>query len=113
MTKKLEPLDSVLRMLVIIPGPDDPGISPLNTEKEQEIILEAVDKLEREQKIKVDFTEDATFENVEGYLNERNYHIIHFIGHGINIDGKGHLVFETEAQKARLIDNKTLSYLFS
>ncbi|MCC4765529.1 tetratricopeptide repeat protein [Methanosarcina sp. DH1] len=111
--KKLEPLDSVLRMLVIISGPDDPIISPLNTEKEQEIILEAVDKLQRDQKIKVDFTEDATFENVEGYLNEQDYHIIHFTGHGISIDGKGHLVFENEDQKARLIDNKTLSDLFS
>jgi len=111
--KKLEPLDSVLRMLVIISGPDDPRISPLNTEKEQEIILEAVDKLQRDQKIKVDFTEDATFENIEGYLNEQDYHLIHFTGHGISIDGKGHLVFETEDQKARLIDNKTLSDLFS
>ena len=111
--KELAPLDSVLRMLVIISAPDDPRISPLNTEKEQEIILEAVDKLEREQKIKVDFTEDATFENIEGYLNERNYHIVHFTGHGINIDGKGHLVFETEDRKAKLIDNKTLSDLFS
>jgi len=111
--KKLEPLDSVLRMLVIISGPDDPRIPPLNTEKEQEIILEAVDKLQRDQKIKVDFTEDATFENVEGYLNEQDYHIIHFTGHGISIDGKGHLVFENEDQKARLIDNKTLSDLFS
>jgi tetratricopeptide (TPR) repeat protein len=111
--KNLEPLDSVLRMLVIISGPDDPRISLLNTEKEQEIILEAVDKLQRDQKIKVDFTEDATFENVEGYLNEQDYHIIHFTGHGISIGGKGHLVFENENQKARLIDNKTLSDLFS
>ncbi len=111
--KKLEPLDSVLRMLVIISGPDDPRVSSLNTEKEQEIILEAVDKLHKDQKIKVDFTEDATFENVEGYLNEQDYHIIHFTGHGISIDGKGHLVFENEDQKARLIDNKTLSDLFS
>ena len=100
-------------MLVIISGPDDPRISPLNTEKEQEVILEAVDKLQREQKIKVDFTEDATFENIEGYLNEQDYHIVHFTGHGIYKDGKGHLVFETENQKARLIDNKTLSDLFS
>jgi tetratricopeptide (TPR) repeat protein/CHAT domain-containing protein len=111
--KKLEPLDSVLKMLVIISGPDDPRISPLNTEKEQEIILEAVDKLQRDQKLKVDFVEDATFENVEGYLNEQDYHIIQFTGHGISIDGKGHLVFETEDHKARLIDNKTLSDLFS
>jgi tetratricopeptide (TPR) repeat protein len=85
----------------------------LNTEKEQEIILEALDKLQKEQKIKVDFTEDATFENVQGYLNEQNYHIVHFTGHGISINGKGHLVFETEDRKARLIDNKILADLFS
>ena len=113
-----QPLDSILRMLVVISGPDDPGISPLNTEKEQEIILEALDKLQKDQKIKVDFTEDATFENIQDYLNEQNYHIVHFTGHGVSINGKGHLVFETEDRKARdrkarLIDNKTLADLFS
>jgi len=45
-----------------------------------------VDKLQRDQTIKVDFTEDATFENVEGYLNEQDYHIIHFTGHGIRTE---------------------------
>lgn len=108
-----QPLDSILRMLVVISSPDGPGISPLNTEKEQEIILEALDKLQKEQKIKVNFTEDATFENVQGYLNEQNYHIVHFTGHGVSINGKGHLVFESEDRKARLIDNKTLADLFS
>jgi len=111
--KSLEPLDSVLRMLVIISGPDDPTIPPLNTEKEQEIILEAVDKLVREQKIKVDFTEDATFDNIQDYLTEKDYHIVHFTGHGIAINGKGHLVFETKDQKPSYIDNRTLSDLFS
>lgn len=100
-------------MLVVISSPDGSGISPLNTEKEQEIILEALDKLQKEQKIKVNFTEDATFENVQGYLNEQNYHIVHFTGHGVSINGKGHLVFESEDRKARLIDNKTLADLFS
>ncbi len=33
--KKLEPLDSVIKILVIISGLDDPRISPLNTKKEQ------------------------------------------------------------------------------
>ncbi|HII00239.1 TPA: tetratricopeptide repeat protein [Methanosarcinaceae archaeon] len=111
--KEAKPLNSILRMLVIISGPDDPTVLPLNTEKEQEIILEAVDNLQKEQKIKVDFTEDATFENVQGYLNEQEYHIVHFTGHGISINGKGYLAFETEKRKARLMDNKTLTDLFS
>jgi CHAT domain-containing protein len=38
---------------------------------------------------------------------------MHFTGHGISINGKGHLVFEAEDRKARLIDNKVLADLFS
>lgn len=63
---KPDPLDSVLRMLVVVSSPNDPDIVPLNTELEQEVILEAVDKLQREHKIEVDFTEDATFEDHQG-----------------------------------------------
>ncbi|WP_269850796.1 CHAT domain-containing protein [Methanosarcina horonobensis] len=113
--KKTEskPLDSILRMLVVISSPDDTKITPLNIEKEQKIILEAVDKLQRDHKIRVDFTEDATVETIQNYLNERNYHIVHFTGHGTNIDGKGYLILETEDRKAKLEDNITLAELFS
>ena len=110
---ELKPLNSILRMLVVISSPDDPTIPPLNTEKEQEIILESVDKLQKKQKMKVDFTEEATFENIQGYLNEQNYHIVHFTGHGINDEGKSYLVFETEDRKAKFIDSRTLADLFS
>ncbi len=72
---KSSPLESILCMLVVISSPNDPGIAPLNTELEQEFILEAVDKLQREHKMEIDFTEDATFETIEGYLNEKDYHI--------------------------------------
>jgi len=107
------PLESVLRMLVIISGPEDPKVPPLNTEKEQEIILEAVDRLQRDQKMKVDFAEDATFDNIQGYLNERDYQIVHFTGHGAWQEGKGYLLFETEERKTSLIDNETLANLLS
>lgn len=111
--KKFKPLDSILRMLAVISSPDDPSVSPLNTEKEQEIILESVDKLQKEQILKVDFTEDATFENVQSYLNEQNYHIVHFTGHGVSKNGKGYLLFESEDKTSRLIDNRKLADLFS
>jgi hypothetical protein len=99
-------------MLVVISSPEDPGISPLNTYKEQLVILEALDKFTNDQKIKVDFTEDATFENIQCYLNEQDYHIVHFTGHEVSRNGKGNLIFETEDRKARLIDNKTLADFF-
>ena len=110
-----KPLESILRMLVIISGPDDPRVQPLNTKKEQEIILAAVDGLYREQKIKIDFTDDATFENIQDCLTENDYHIVHFTGHGIFDDKseKGYLLFETEKGKPRFIDNEKVAELFS
>ena len=90
------PLESVLRMLVIISAPNDPSCAPLDTEKERDRILQAVDKLYVHRKIEVDFTDDATFETIQSYLNEKDYHIVHFTGHGTEIDGQGFLVLENE-----------------
>jgi len=110
---KKAPLESILRMLVVISSPDDPRVAPLNTELEQEVILEAVDKLQRDHKMEVDFTEDATFETIQGYLNEKDYHIVHFTGHGIFDEekGKGYLVLETGDGKARMVDNSAVADL--
>lgn len=112
---KSSPLESILRMLVVISSPNDPVVAPLNTELEQEVILEAVDKLQREHKMEVDFTEDATFETIEGYLNEKDYHIVHFTGHGAFDDekNKGYLILETEDGKAREMDNGAISDLLA
>jgi tetratricopeptide (TPR) repeat protein len=113
--KQSSPLESILRMLVVVSSPNDPNIAPLNIELEQEVILEAVDRLHREYKMEVDFTEDATFETVESYLNEKEYHIVHFTGHGKYDDNKhrGYLIFESEDGKAREIDNTAIADLFA
>ena len=112
---KSNPLDSILRMLVVVSSPNDPGVAPLNTELEQEVILEAVDKLQREHKMEVDFTEDATFETIDDYLNEKEYHIVHFTGHGRydNEKHKGYLILEGENERAREVDNNAISDLLA
>ncbi len=43
---KPDPLESILRILVVVSSPNDPDITPLNIELEQEVILEAVDNLQ-------------------------------------------------------------------
>jgi hypothetical protein len=109
------PLESMLRMLVVVSSPNDPTITPLNIEREQEVILEAVDRLQREHRMDVDFTEDASFETIASYLNEKDYHIVHFTGHG-NYDtekGKGYLILETEDGRARAVDNSTIADLLA
>jgi CHAT domain-containing protein len=97
----------------VISSPDDPRVAPLNTELEQRVILEAVEKLCRDHRMEVDFTYDATFETIQGYLNEKDYHIVHFTGHGIfdQEKGKGYLVLETVDGKARMVDNAAVADL--
>jgi len=114
-TRRLQskPLESILRMLVVVSAPDDPSCSPLNSELERERILEAVDRLYVDHKIDVDFTEDATFETIQSYLTEKDYHIVHFTGHGRQTDGQGYLVLETDDDRAREVDIQTISDLFA
>ena len=83
------PLETILRMLVVISAPSGPDCAPLDTEKERDRIMQAVDRLYAQRKLEVDFTDDATFETIQSYLNEKDYHIIHFTGHGVEKDGQG------------------------
>lgn len=109
--RKLDPLNSILRMLVVISNPIGQDMMPLNTEHEQEVILEAIDKPLKERKISVDFTNDATFENIQNYLLEDSYHIFHFIGHGSYHNDRGYLVLESESGDAREVDNRAITDL--
>ncbi len=110
---KSPPIESVLRMLVIISSPVDSNCAPLNTEKERDRILRAVDKLHASGKIVVDFTDIATIETIQSYLNENDYHIVHFSGHGGCTDGCSYLVLENEDLSAWVVDNQTISDLFA
>lgn len=107
------PLESVLRMLVIISSPQDPSCAPLDTERERDRILQAVDKLYVQQKMEVDFTDDATFETIQSYLNEKDYHIVHFTGHGIEVDGQGFLILENEDFTSNKVGNQAVADLFA
>jgi tetratricopeptide (TPR) repeat protein len=107
------PLDSVLRMLVVISRPNDARCAPLDVERERDKILEALDRLYVDQKIMVDFTEDATFEALQSNLNDQEYHIVHFIGHGMQSDGKSYLILESDDGRPRKMDNRKLSDLLS
>jgi len=108
-----QPLESILRMLVVISTPNDPSCAPLNIEVERDRILDAVDKLYVEHKMEVDFTDDATFETIQSNLNEKEYHIVHFTGHGSISDGQSYLVLETEDLRPHEVDNQIVSDLFS
>ena len=75
-------------------------------------ILQAVDRLYVQRKMEVDFTDDATFETIQSYLNEKDYQIVHFTGHGTEVEGQGFLVLENEDLTARQVNNQAIADLF-
>jgi tetratricopeptide (TPR) repeat protein len=107
------PLESALHMLVVISAPSGLGCAPLDTEKERDRIMQAVDRLYAERKLEVDFTDDATFETIQSYLNEKDYHIVHFTGHGVEKDGQGYIALENDDLSVRMVGNQAVADLFA
>lgn len=59
-------------------------------------------KGENLRQITAEFLEDATFAALEDLLRDKDYHIIHFMGHGgIDAAGEGHLLFHSSRDPAR------------
>jgi len=103
------PLERTLRMLVVVSSPID--LLPhqvLNTEREQEVILAALDKLQHKGLLEIDFCEDATQSTVQDYLSEQEYDILHFTGHGVfnEAKGRGELLLEDEQGKKLPLTNE-------
>jgi len=73
-----QPLERTLRMLVVVSSPLDlPEQRVLNTEREQEVILAALDRLQRQGLLDLDFCEDAALDTIQDYLSEQEYDILH------------------------------------
>lgn len=83
-----------IRMLALVSSPPDlPDGSRLNIEREQELLLEAINAPAGQGKLHVDFEDEAKLEILESSL-EAGYHILHFTGHGIAPENGGGLLLE-------------------
>ncbi|MBI3422479.1 MAG: CHAT domain-containing protein [Acidobacteria bacterium] len=83
-----------IRMLALVSSPPDlPDVSRLNIEREQELLLEAINAPAGQGKLHVDFEDEAKLEILESSL-EAGYHILHFTGHGIAPEQGGGLLLE-------------------
>ncbi|MGB2804447.1 MAG: tetratricopeptide repeat protein [Candidatus Zixiibacteriota bacterium] len=110
--KKRGKLDQAVSMLVVISNPLNlPDHMVLNTEREQEVILGALDKLHRERKLDIDFVDDASLDTIQDYLSDKEYHILHFTGHGVfdeNTD-RGFLLLEDSNHLMRNVENEEVA----
>jgi len=101
-----------LKILVLISSPLD--YPPLEVEKEQERISQALAVLTQAGRVQLDFLSQATIAEVRKKL-DHGYHVLHYIGHGDFIEsergGKGGLVFENESRTGELVDADRMKLL--
>ena len=93
----LHPMPKKVRMLVVISSPLDlEEHERLMMEQEKEVLLRALDSAIAHGKIEVDFEDEPSLENLQAQLDENEYHILHYTGHGAFHDNENFLVLEDE-----------------
>jgi tetratricopeptide (TPR) repeat protein len=93
-----------LRVLVVVANPSRAGYADLDVEREISNVEEAVNELELEGRVMVDYLRRATLDGFTARLVGDKYHVLHFIGHGDFEEGRGgSLLFED-----RQVDEQTL-----
>lgn len=73
-------LEPPLELLVMVAGPRD--FPALDARREKNLLRKALAPLTRANKIAVTFLERATLRALQQQLRSRQYHALHFIGHG-------------------------------
>jgi hypothetical protein len=100
-----------LRVLVVISSPSD--LVPLEVQDEWESLQKSLHSLKERGQVIVDSIRPATVEAVQDALRVNEYHIFHFVGHGIFAEGTedGFLAFEDEKSKVRHVSGQELGVL--
>ncbi len=85
-----------LRLLVVIPSPDDE--EPLDVERELAVIMAAINDPACGAHVQMDVLGDATLPALADALKQKPYHALHYIGHGkYGNNQKGYLCFQNAA----------------
>jgi hypothetical protein len=95
-----------LRILVVMSSPE--GVTPLNLEQERQLIERS---WARQSGVEVDFLErPATTQRLSNKLSEKDYHVLHYMGHGDfdRATGHGVLLLEDENSQPLALDGQTL-----
>jgi tetratricopeptide (TPR) repeat protein len=96
------PVPTPLRMLALFSSPLDlKEESRLQVEREQEILLEAINDPAGQGRLRADLEDEAKLEILESSL-ETPYQILHFSGHGIAAQSGGGLLLEDTRGNSRL-----------
>jgi hypothetical protein len=105
-----------LRVLCVVSSPMDLADGErLQVEPEMENILRAVDSPVSSNKIDVEFEDEASLKNIQERLDEREYHILHYAGHGAysDSDDRGYLLLEDDKGNKKPVDNEAVAELLA
>lgn len=100
-----------LRVLVVTASPKGP--EPLEVEQELSAIQEALEPLRKKRRVEVDRLENPTFAALSNKLDGKNYHVLHFIGHGAfnRTDGRGLIYLADSSGSAHPVEGSALAVL--
>jgi hypothetical protein len=100
-----------LRLLVVASGPS--SYPRVDVDREWLNLLDSVDFLGAAGKMVVERLQKPTLLDLQRKLRQGEFHLIHFIGHGVmdKATGEGQLVLEDEMGRARLVGGQHLGAL--
>ncbi len=100
-----------LQILVVISGPKD--FPTLNVQHEWDNLQEALGRLETRGLVKLTQLKKPTLQALQHQLRKGEFHIFHFIGHGIFSEQKqdGQLLFENELRRGDPVSGRDLGIL--
>lgn len=100
-----------LRILVMIANPYD--APPLDGEQEWQRLQKALLPLEEQGLIKLERLPKGTYNALQRQLRKQNYHIFHFIGHGIfdSLTQKSGILLENDHRKSHFVSAEKLGTL--
>ncbi|HKR00294.1 MAG TPA: CHAT domain-containing protein [Pyrinomonadaceae bacterium] len=102
-----------LRVLAMISSPAQSEYEELDVEREWKILKEALGELEQQGMVQLERLDDASLIGLQRQLRRKQYHVLHFIGHG-GFDHQsqcGVLVMEGEGGRDRLVSGQELGAL--
>ncbi len=108
MPERIKPFTTQLplRVLVMVSSPNDPDYPPLDVERENAMLQQALDPLSRSGQVHVQRVERPTLASLQHCLQGGPFHIFHFIGHGgfDKSTEEGVLVLEDEQRRGVMAD---------
>jgi hypothetical protein len=100
-----------LRVLVMVSSPSD--LDVLDVDREIELLESATTDLRSAGSIEIDFVPKATLSALQQQLRKANYHVFHFLGHGLfdPSGDDGYLLLEDEEGRSRKVSGLDLGVL--